>query len=357
MTVVAEEGMGVSDGASAFLTELAEVLRTQVADGHQVELVDVDRRGEGNSWETYLITASWDAGGKTASYAVKREPSSGIVGSYDVAREVALLRAAAGLGLPVPAVVAHRVGEPGNRGFFAMERLRGVVPMPHNVTRIIGNAGDRAALGRRVAREMATLHAAAPASLALAELGPPPAPGDTGRAENRQWRQTYDEVATVRIPILDLAFAWLEHRADDVSGRVSLVHNDLRVGNLVVDPDDGQLVGILDWETAHFSDPVADLAWFFQRTSRGRSPLACKLLSPDGFLDEYAATSGWRPDSASLKWWAVQSLTKTAVGCLQAVAIFQRGDRRELRYANMAHSVYYSLGWLNHMLRDGEWGL
>lgn len=342
---------------SEFLAELAGVLSAQVAGGSPVELVEVDQRSEGNSWETYLITASWDSGDRTAAFAVKREPVSGIVGSYDVAREVALLRATAGLGLPVPGVVAHRNGEPGNRGFFVMERLSGVVPMPHTVTRMITDPGDRAALGRRVAREMATLHAASPASLDLTELDPPPALGDTGRVENDQWRKTYDEVASIRIPVLDLALAWLDYRADQVSGRVALVHNDFRVGNLVVNPGDGALVGVLDWETAHFSDPVADLAWFFQRTSRGRSPLACKLLGVDDFLDEYAAAAGWRPDEASLTWWAVQSLTKSAIGCLQAVAIFERGDRRELRYANMAHSVYYSLGWLNQMLRDGEWGL
>ena len=354
MTVTVTEGTATGDGTSAFLTELAEVLGTQLADGHTVQLVDVDQRGEGNSWETYLVTAAW--GDQTASLAVKREPLSGIVGSYDVAREVALLRAAHGLGLPVPGVVAYRVGEPGNRGFFVMERLLGVVPMPHSVTRMIPDPGHRAALGRRVAREMATLHAAAPDALTLPELGPPPAAADTGRVENGLWRRTYEEVATVRIPILDLALAWLDHRADHVSGRVSLVHNDFRVGNLVVAPDDGSLVGILDWEKAHFSDPVADLAWFFQRTSRGRSPLACKVLAVDDFLDEYAEAAGWRPAPQAVTWWAVQSLAKSAIGCLQAVAIYERGDRPELRYANMAHSVYYSLGWLDQMLRDGEWG-
>lgn len=340
-----------------FLEELAAVLSSAVAGSRPVSLTDVDRRAEGNSWETYLVTAEWDAGRQSVSVAVKREPLSGIVGDYDVAREVALLNAAESIGLPVPRVLAHRVTEPGNRGFFVMERLTGAIPMPHNVTKMITDAGQRAALGRRVAREMAALHSAEPASLGLTALKGPPAPQDTGTVENTQWREVYEQIADPRIPILDLALAWLDHRSDHVSGRVSLVHNDFRVGNLVVDPDDGALVGILDWETAHFSDPVADLAWFFQRTSRGRSPLACKLLGVDDFLDEYETAAGWRPETRTLNWWAVQSLTKTAIGCLQAVAIYRRGDRPELRYANMAHSVYYSLGWLNQMLRDEEWGL
>ncbi|GGL16245.1 hypothetical protein [Nocardia jinanensis] len=39
----------------------------------------VDRRGEGNSWETYLVGAVWDgpAGPGSVDYAVKRRPLRG----------------------------------------------------------------------------------------------------------------------------------------------------------------------------------------------------------------------------------------------------------------------------------------
>ncbi|MEV7863789.1 phosphotransferase family protein [Streptomyces hirsutus] len=342
-----------------FFDELTTVLSERVAGGSPVRLLSADRRGEGNSWETYLVTVAWDAGGggeRTATYAVKRQPVSGIAGTYDVDREVALLQATARLGLPVPGVMAHRSGTPGNPGFFAMERLVGSIPLPHTVTRVITDPGDRASLGRRIAREMARLHAADPATLRLPQLAAPPEPENTGRVENSTWAAVYERVVDIRIPILDLALAWLDHRSDLVSGRVALVHNDFRVGNLVVEPGSGDLIGILDWETAHFSDPVADIAWFALRTSRGRSELACKLIKLSDFLDEYEKAAGWRPTRETLTWWGVQSLVKTAIGCLQAVNIHAGGERPELRYANMAHSVYYSLGWLNRMLRDGEWG-
>jgi hypothetical protein len=52
----------------------------------------------------------------------------------------------------------------------------------------------------------------------------------------------------------------------------------------------------------------------------------------------------------------VQALTKTAIGCLQALAVHRQGSRVDLRYANMAHSLYYSVGWLDDMLGRGEWG-
>ncbi|MDV2476717.1 phosphotransferase family protein [Rhodococcus zopfii] len=345
-----------SQASSDFLDELAAALDRELWANGSLTLTDVDRRGEGNSWETYLVSAAWTAGDErsSATYAVKRQPISGIVGDYDVAREVALLDAAAAIGMRVPAVIAHSVPADGGRGWFAMEKVEGQVPMPNTVSRIIPDAETRYRLGLDVAREMARLHSADPHVMNLPALGSVPDPGDTGKLENDKWERVYREVVDIPIPVLDLAFAWLDHRRDAVSGRVALVHNDFRIGNLVV-ADDG-IAGVLDWETAHFSDPTADIAWFAQRTSRGRSPLLCKLIELEPFLDEYEAAGGWRPDRDALTWWAVQSLTKTAVGCLQAVDIYSRGERDELRYSNMAHSIYYSIGWLGNMLRDGEWG-
>ncbi|UGT62457.1 phosphotransferase family protein [Nocardia asteroides] len=332
-----------------FLDDLTTTLDTALGAAGTLRLTEVDRRGEGNSWETYLVGVKWDGG--EADYAVKRRPLSGIVAEYDVEREVALLGAAASLGLPVPAVITH---DPElARGFFVMAKVTGAIPLPGTVTRLVP-AERREPLGRQIARAMALLHAADPAALGLERLGPVPAADRTGARESAEWAGHYREVADIRTPILDLALAWLEHRADRVSGRVALVHNDFRIGNLVV-RDDG-LAAVLDWETAHFSDPAADIAWFAQRTSRGRSPLLCKLIALEPFLDEYEAAAGWRPSAETLTWWAVQSLTKTAIGCLQAVRVYNRGERDDLRYAAMANSVYYSLGWLGQMLRDGEWG-
>jgi aminoglycoside phosphotransferase (APT) family kinase protein len=341
-----------------FQVDLADALSEGVASIGPVRLAEIDRRGEGHSWETYIVVAQWDdATGRTreATFAVKREPAGGIAGPYDVGREVALLDAAARAGCPVPRVVAHRIGRGGQLGFFAMERLDGTIPMPHTVTRIITDPERRAALGRDVARVMARLHAAPLDTVAVPALQFAPSAEDTGAAENSKWTAVYDAVARLRVPVLDLALAWLEARSSSVSGRVSLVHNDLRVGNLVVDST-GALVGVLDWETAHYSDPAADIAWFAQPVYRGRSPLAGKLIALDDFLDTYEAEAGWRPDARTLAWWSVQSLTKTAIGCLQAVQVYSSGVRPDLRYAVMARSVTFSLRYLTDMLRTGEWG-
>lgn len=342
------------DSREAFLSELRSALDTALDAGGSLELTDVDQRGEGNSWETYLVTASF-SGAQSATWAVKREPVSGILGDYDVAREVELLAAAATTGLRVPGVIAHALPRDGVRGWFAMEKVEGRIPMPPTISTMVPDAEARFRLGQDVAGEMARLHAVDPHTMTLPSLGAVPDATEVGRLENNEWRAVYDGVSTVPIPILDLAFAWLDARADHVSGRVALVHNDFRIGNLVIGED--SITGVLDWETAHFSDPVADIAWFAQRTSRGRSPLWCKLIEEEPFLDAYEAVAGWCPSTRSMTWWTVLSLAKTATGCVQALDVYARGERDEVRYSNMAHSLYFSLSWLNKMLIDGDWGL
>lgn len=349
------------DSREAFLAGLRDALDTALDAGGSLELTEVDQRGEGNSWETFLVTATWGAHGApgVGTWAVKREPVSGILGDYDVAREVELLAAAATTGLKVPGVIAHALPRDGVRGWFAMEKVEGRIPMPPTISALVPDQEARFRLGQDVAREMARLHAHDPAGMTLPSLGEVPDAGQVGLLEAHHWRAIYDAAGTVRLPILDLAFAWLVARADHVSGRVALVHNDFRIGNLVIghEPHGDTITGVLDWETAHFSDPVADIAWFAQRTSRGRSPLWCKLIEEDPFLDAYETVAGWRPSARSLTYWTVLSLVKTATGCVQALEVYARGERDEVRYSNMAHSLYFSLSWLEKMLLDGDWGL
>ncbi|KRF15394.1 hypothetical protein ASG90_11855 [Nocardioides sp. Soil797] len=64
-------------------------------------------------------------------------------------------------------------------------------------------------------------------------------------------------VAADREALLELA-----GRAQDLLDpidRVCLVHSDFNPKNLLVDPDSGEITGVLDWEFAHAGLPVADL--------------------------------------------------------------------------------------------------
>ena len=59
--------------------------------------------------------------------------------------------------------------------------------------------------------------------------------------------------------MFELALRWLRERDPGPSKEVTLVHGDFRHGNLIIGPDGVRAV--LDWELAHFGDPMEDLGW------------------------------------------------------------------------------------------------
>ena len=139
-----------------------------------------------------------------------------------------------------------------------------------------------------------------------------------------------------------------------MSGRVALVHNDLRIGNVVV--NNGRVAAVLDWETAEFTDPSADLAKFNLPTFRGRSSLASGLVRWERFLDAYEAAIGWRPGQRALDFWTVLEIVKATVGALRGVHYFESGQTDDIRYANMGWQAHHSTKWLVELYENGTWG-
>jgi aminoglycoside phosphotransferase (APT) family kinase protein len=62
-------------------------------------------------------------------------------------------------------------------------------------------------------------------------------------------------------PTLVYGFAWLRRHLP-VATRISVVHGDLRFGNLLHHA--GRLTALLDWEMVHLGDPVEDLGWGYR---------------------------------------------------------------------------------------------
>jgi Ser/Thr protein kinase RdoA (MazF antagonist) len=58
----------------------------------------------------------------------------------------------------------------------------------------------------------------------------------------------------------------LAYVPDDLDG-VSLVHGDFKPSNLLVDPEDGHLTGVLDWEFAFAGSPLFDLATLLRESA------------------------------------------------------------------------------------------
>lgn len=89
---------------------------------------------------------------------------------------------------------------------------------------------------------------------------------------------------------------------------------------MIIDGDG--LAAVIDWELAHVSDPMEDLAWLCVRAWRfgGEHPVA-GLGSYDDLLDGYEQVAGAPADRAALRWWEIMGSLKWGIMCgLQANA-------------------------------------
>ena len=101
---------------------------------------------------------------------------------------------------------------------------------------------------------------------------------------------------------------------------MSVVHGDYRTGNFLYRGE--HIDGILDWEMAHFGDPLEDLAWSFMPAWQwARDGKAGGIVDADGRrCASGRQRSGLRVDRAALRWWQVFS-------CVKAQGIWLTGAR------------------------------
>ena len=105
-------------------------------------------------------------------------------------------------------------------------------------------------------------------------------------------------------PASELVWQWLRSTMPNAD-RLTLVHADFRTGNFMINADG--LVGVLDWEFAHWGDPVEDLGWLCVRDWRFGSihRPAGGLTTRADFCALYEEAAGVKISPAHLHWWEV----------------------------------------------------
>ncbi len=179
-----------------------------------------------------------------------------------------------------------------------------------------------------LAAAAARLHAVDPARFPHL---PPTTAQDAALAQLDGWEATFHRQRLEPHPALRLVARWLRARPP-VARRVSLVHGDLRFGNLLC--DGGHVTALLDWEMTHLGDPVEDLGWVYRDLW---TPV--RSLPFEAFVDAYVAAGGDRPDPQHLRWWQVFGEFKHAVISLTATRSFADDPATALRHANRAATV------------------
>ncbi len=222
--------------------------------------------------------------------------------AFSGTQETVLLRAASAAGVPVPTVVCAGEEELG-RPFYAMEYVPGET-IGRRLVRDDRFATARKRLPAQMARALAAIHGV-PLEDPLSFL-PRPGPGaPAALVALDQVEELYRMVAADPHPVFEIALRWLRGRLPSTE-RITLVHGDFRIGNLMVEEVDG-LRAVLDWELAHVGDPLQDLGWACVRSWRfGRDDLTCGGVGRrEELVAAYEEATGRAVDLQALRFWEV----------------------------------------------------
>ncbi|KRB21674.1 aminoglycoside phosphotransferase [Mesorhizobium sp. Root695] len=216
-------------------------------------LAAIEKFKSGQSNPTYLMTAA------SGRYVLRAKPPGQLLKSaHQVDREFRVMGALAGTSVPVPQML-HLSDEasPIGRMFYVMDFLDGRIFWDPALPEADGNE-ERAAIYDAMNETLAALHEVDVEAVGLGDFG---RPGNYFERQLARWTSQYRASETGTVADMDRLIAWLETHMPADDGRVSLVHGDYRLDNLIFAPDRPKVLAVLDWELSTLGHPFADIAY------------------------------------------------------------------------------------------------
>jgi aminoglycoside phosphotransferase (APT) family kinase protein len=295
----------------------------------------------GHSNLTYLITI----GGR--ELVLRRPPfGSTVKAAHDMFREFRVVAALKPVFGKVPSVVAFcdDTSVLGAR-FYLMERVRGVILRSHVPEGVALPPEIVSRLCAALVDTLVELHGVDYEAAGLADLG---RPDGYALRQVTGWTKRYEDAQTDDVADMDGVARWL---ADHIpsSGGTSLIHNDYKHDNLVLDPHyPSRILAVLDWEMSTAGDPLMDLgttlAYWVEEGDRdelkaiafGPTRLAGSYTRRQ-LANRYAERSGRAVHD--LDFYYCFGLFKTAVIVQQIYYRFRQGLTRDPRFAALGGAV------------------
>jgi len=117
---------------------------------------------------------------------------------------------------------------------------------------------ERGAVFDEMNRVLAALHSIDCAAVGLSDFGKP---GSYFARQLGRWSKQYHASETGTLADMDALIDWLDANLPEDDGRVSLVHGDYRIDNLIFDAGKPKIAAVLDWELSTLGHPFSDLAY------------------------------------------------------------------------------------------------
>lgn len=197
------------------------------------------------------------------SYVMRSKPgpvAKLLPSAHAIEREFKVMHGLAGTQVPVPHMYALCEDESViGRAFYIMEFKEGRVLWDQSLPEMTPT--QRGAYYDELNRVIAALHTVDFAAQGLADYGKS---GNYFERQIGRWSKQYVASITQPIPEMDKLMAWLPTNLPDSArdeSKVSIVHGDYRLDNVMFHATEPRAVAVLDWELSTLGHPLADFSY------------------------------------------------------------------------------------------------
>ena len=302
--------------------------------------ISIQQFPSGYSNLTYLIQSEKE------EYILRRPPfGANIKSAHDMEREynvLSLLRKAGFTKAPEPVLLCSDENVIGAK-FYLMKRLNGVILRNRVPKGMTIEPATFHQLSKAAVDQLVQLHQLDIKSSGLDQLGKPE--GYVQR-QVEGWTKRYFNSQTDDITAMNEAADWMQKNIP-ASAKASLIHNDYKYDNLVLNPDDlTEIKAILDWEMATIGDPLMDLGttlayWAEANDSDALKPFNLTWMPGNMTRHEmaqyYAEKSQTNIDN--IIFYYVFGSFKVGVICQQIYYRYKQGHTQDPRFASLIYVI------------------
>jgi len=310
----------------------------------------------GHSNLTYLLQFG------SKELVLRRPPfGSKVKTAHDMGREFRVLSRLHSVYDPAPAVLYYCeddsiLGAP----FYLMEPIRGIILRRDPPPGLHFPREKARRLSESFVENLALLHSLDYAAIGLADLGKP-----QGYLERqvRGWIERYHGSKTHDYPEVEKISEWMQQHIPSTGG-VSLIHNDYKYDNVVLDPGDiTRIIGVLDWEMCTIGDPLTDLgttlAYWINATdseelqiNRSGPTTHAGSFTRVELVEYYARKTG--RDVVQISFYLTLARFKLAVIVQQIYFRYHQGLTKDERFAPMPQQIQILLRSSLHSAQTGK---
>lgn len=280
-------------------------------EGYQGPLTVLQFKG-GQSNPTYRLDTS------ARSYVMRRKPFGKLLPSaHAVDREFKVIAALGKQGFPVAKAYALCTDD-GVIGsaFYIMSMEDGRIFWDPALPQLPKE--ERRPIFADKIKTLAKLHMYDPVAIGLGDFGKP---GNYFARQVDRWTKQYRASETQLIPEMERLIEWLPTTVPEQE-RVSVVHGDFRIDNMVFHATEPRVQAVLDWELSTLGDPMADFTYLLmQWTMPGLAGLdfaALNIPTMEEAAQIYCEATG-RSSVPDLNWYYSYNLFRLT-GILQGIA-------------------------------------